>query len=164
MCWVRWQQCLVLCSSAQFNPVAWPQFSSLFAVRHLMLRACGNTVKPPSEKCFVKERDMLKTPKLVSWWFRIKTSKFLCEREWGFSTVFATANETKNPVLVLAGLDIIFFLVAGIVLRIGLRIRIMLITQWCFSKPQHIGKREWEHWEEIPARWIIAGRCFFPEN
>lgn len=45
-----------------------------------MLRACGNTVKSPSEKCFVKEMDMFKMPKLVSWLFRIKTSKFLCER------------------------------------------------------------------------------------
>jgi len=36
-------------------------------------------------------------------------------------------------VLVLAGIELIFFVVAGIVLCFGFRMRIMLITHWGFS-------------------------------
>ena len=36
------------------------------------------------------------------------------------------------PVLVLAGIELFFFLVVGIVLCFGFSRRIMLITHWCF--------------------------------
>jgi len=36
--------------------------------------------------------------------------------------------DSYNSVLVVAGIELIFFLVAGIVLCLGFRVRIMLIT------------------------------------
>ena len=39
----------------------------------------------------------------------------------------------RHDVLVLAGIELIFFLVAGTVLCFGFSVRIMLITLWCFS-------------------------------
>ena len=41
--------------------------------------------------------------------------------------------KASDTVLVSAGIKLIFFLVAGIVLCFGFRMRIMLVTHWCFS-------------------------------
>jgi len=43
-----------------------------------------------------------------------------------------SAHKENKTVLALAGIELIFFLVAGVVLCFGFGMKIMLIIYWCF--------------------------------
>ena len=62
--------------------------------------------------------------------FQTSSTREHCLPEFKWTSTIA---ETTILVMVLAGIEIIFFTVAGIVLCFGFSMRIMLITHRCFS-------------------------------
>jgi len=64
----------------------------------------------------------------------------------------------QDLVLVSAGVELIFFLVAGVVLCFGFGMKIMFITYRCFQLLlSNQGLFSFSHWPGLPGAWE-AGR------